>query len=193
MIDKKPLTPVFVVDLLPEIQVELLKLLESLTPEEWNLPSVCEGWTVKDVAQHMLASVISILSSQRDDQHGHVKIDDGNWQALVDFINQQNDLWVRATRRLSPRVLCDLLKFNGDQLNSYFQSLDPFAPSVTVSWVSSQPGPVWMEIAREYTEFWTHQQHIRDAVGKPGLKEPRYLSPLLANFVRALPRTFRNT
>ena len=26
-----------------------------------------------------------------------------------------------------------------------------------------------MELAREYTERWTHQQHIRDAVNQPGL------------------------
>jgi hypothetical protein len=32
-----------------------------------------------------------------------------------------------------------------------------------------------------------HQQQIRDAVGRPGLKEPRYLGPVLQAFVHALP------
>ncbi|MCB0127485.1 MAG: hypothetical protein KDE58_34715, partial [Caldilineaceae bacterium] len=44
----------------------------------------------------------------------------------------------------------------------------------------------------EYTERWHHQQHIRDAVGKPGMTEPRYLHPILDTFLRALPHTFRN-
>ncbi|HEX2905694.1 MAG TPA: hypothetical protein VHO69_02460, partial [Phototrophicaceae bacterium] len=48
-----------------------------------------------------------------------------------------------------------------------------------------------MEIAREYTEYWLHQQQIRETVGQPGLTEPHFLAPLLDIFMRALPRTFR--
>jgi hypothetical protein len=50
---------------------------------------------------------------------------------------------------------------------------------------------VWLDLAREYTERWHHQQQIRDAVGKPGLKQPEYFAPVLDAFVRALPRTYR--
>jgi len=27
--------------------------LQSLSDEEWDMPSLCEGWTVKDVVGHM--------------------------------------------------------------------------------------------------------------------------------------------
>jgi hypothetical protein len=37
------------------------------------------------------------------------------------------------------------------------------------------------------------KQQMRDAVGKPGLKQPRYFAPVLAAFMRALPRAFRAT
>jgi len=37
-----------------------------------------------------------------------------------------------------------------------------------------------------------HHQQIRDALRKPGLKEPRFFAPVLATFVRALPHTFRD-
>ncbi len=30
------------------------------------------------------------------------------------------------------------------------------------------PAPVWLDLAREHTEGRTHQQQIRDAVGRPG-------------------------
>jgi hypothetical protein len=60
-----------------------------------------------------------------------------------------------------------------------------------VNWAGDEPAPVWLDVAREYTERWHHQQHIRDAVGRPGLKEPRYLAPVLAAFVRALPAAFQ--
>jgi hypothetical protein len=48
-----------------------------------------------------------------------------------------------------------------------------------------------LHIAREYTERWMHQQHIRDAVGQPGLKERVWFAPVLDTFARALPHTLR--
>jgi len=52
--------------------------------------------------------------------------------------------------------------------------------------------PVWLDVAREYTEWWHHQQHIRDAVGQPGLDSARYLVPTLATFAHALPVAFQD-
>jgi hypothetical protein len=76
-------------------------------------------------------------------------------------------------------------------VENYFASLDPMALGNPVDWAGEGPAPVWLDIAREYTERWHHQQQIRDAVGKPGLTEPRFFAPVLDAFVRALPRTFR--
>jgi hypothetical protein len=59
--------------------------------------------------------------------------------------------------------------------------------------VGPEPTPVWLDLAREYTERWCHQQQIRDAVGQPDLRQSRYLAPVLAAFAWALPRTFRAT
>jgi hypothetical protein len=61
-----------------------------------------------------------------------------------------------------------------------------------VSWAGPDPAPVWLDNAREYTERWVHQQQIRDAVNKPGLKEKRFFYPVLDTFVRALPYTYRD-
>ena len=55
------------------------------------------------------------------------------------------------------------------------------------------PAPIWLDIAREYTERWTHQQQIRDAVGRPGLQDRRFFGPVLAAFVHALPHALRHT
>ncbi|KHL08387.1 uncharacterized protein (TIGR03083 family) [Mumia flava] len=32
---------------------EIVTLLRDLRPEEWDRPSLCEGWTVRDVAAHL--------------------------------------------------------------------------------------------------------------------------------------------
>ena len=34
---------------------DIAALLESLSPQEWVEPSLCEGWRVRDVAAHLLA------------------------------------------------------------------------------------------------------------------------------------------
>ncbi len=108
----------------------------------------------------------------------------GTWVAF-------GSAWVRATRRMSPRVLCDLLRFTGPQVEAYFASLDPAATGVPVGWAGPKPAPVWLDLAREYTERWHHQQQVRDAVGKPGLKERKFLAPVLETFARGLPRAYR--
>jgi len=94
---------------------------------------------------------------------------------------------------MSPRLLIDVLQVTGRQMCAFFHTLDPYALGGPVSWVGPEPAPVWLDLAREYTERWCHQQQIRDAVGQPGLTQPRYLAPVLATFVQALPRTFRAT
>jgi hypothetical protein len=94
-------------------------------------------------------------------------------------------------RRLSPRILTDLLRQSGDETAALFATLDTFALGGPVTWAGPEPAPRWLDLAREYTERWHHQQHIRDAVGRPGLTEPRFFAPVLATFARALPHTFR--
>jgi uncharacterized protein (TIGR03083 family) len=34
---------------------DLAAFLETLTPREWNLPSPCDRWTVKDVVAHVVS------------------------------------------------------------------------------------------------------------------------------------------
>jgi uncharacterized protein (TIGR03083 family) len=152
---------------------------------------VAEGWTVRDVALHLLGGDVGILSRQRDG-YAPPRSPIESWDELVAFINHLNDTWLQAARRISPRLLVDLLRFTGEQVSDHFRSLDPHVLGGAVSWAGPEPAPVWLDLAREYTERWHHQQHIRAAVGKPGLQEPRYLAPVLDTFVRALPHTFRD-
>jgi len=186
---QKP-SPILVAGLFPEVLTALLNLLGSLSAAEWEHPTVCTGWTVKDIALHLLGDDVNILSTQRDAfVEAHASPVHGD--ELVDWLNQRNDTWVQVTRRISPRLLCDLLRFTGDRVNVYFSTLDPNALGGPISWAGPDPAPVWLDLAREFTERWHHQQHIRDAVGKPGLTGPRYLAPVLATFVHALPQAYR--
>ncbi len=182
--------PVIVIDLVPEVLDELIKLLSSLAPADWQRPTVCAGWTVKDVALHLLGVEIGNLSSRRDNHFTGREISE--WDELVAYLNEWNENWVHVARRISAPLLIDMLATVGKQMNAYFRQMDPYQLGGPVSWAGPQPAPVWLDLAREYTERWHHQQHIRDAVGRPGLKDPRYLAPILATFVYGLPRAFQS-
>ena len=188
----QPPEPIIVADLFPEVLDSLLVLLSGLSAEDWQKPTACPGWSVKDVALHLLGGEIGNLSSRRDKHVVSGASIDG-WDELVRFIDDLNQGWVAVARRISPRLLVDLLELTGGQMCDYFRSLDPYAMGGAVGWAGPEPAPVWLDLAREYTERWHHQQHIRDATGKPGLTEARYMAPALATFVWGLPRAFRAT
>ena len=194
----QPAPPIDVIDLFPDERVLLLELLTSLSADEWAAPTVCAPWSVKDLAAHIVADDLNIVSHGRDGYtSGWIDVD--SYDALVAAINRQNELWVQATRRLSTRVIIELLRYGGERAFAHFASLDLSAIGGPVNWAGPEPAPVWLDIAREYTERWAHQQQIRDAVEvlRPGvagaLKAPRFFAPLLDAYVRGVPHAFRDT
>lgn len=174
----------------PRLYARHAAVLLGLTPEQWNLPTACAGWSVKDVALHMLADDVGWLSGRRDNHRERASI--ASWDDLLDFINARNEQWVRATRRMSARVLCDLAPIIGSMVCDYVDALDPNAPGMVINWAGDDQKPIWFEVGRELTERWMHHQHICDAVGiSDSLKEPDIFHAVLDMFVRALPHTYR--
>jgi uncharacterized protein (TIGR03083 family) len=186
---KLALPVIQVVDLFPELRNLLLELLAELSPEDWQHPTACPLWSVKDIVAHLLGGDVGILSRKRD-RYTPVST---QYNTLAELINNLNSQWVGATARMSPRVLCELLAFTGSPVEAYFKSLDLFATGEPVSWAGPEPAPVWFDIASEFTERWHHQQQIRDATGRPAVYTPHLFAPVLDTFIRALPYSFRDT
>jgi uncharacterized protein (TIGR03083 family) len=183
-------TPIFTSHLFPLLDAKLIELLRLLSENEWSR-SALPRWTVKDIAAHLLDGNLRRLSMGRDGYWGEPFT--GEPDGLTTFLHGLNDDWVRASRRLSPGVLIDLLESSGRQLSEYFASLDPLHPATFgVSWAGETTSLNWFDIAREYTEKWHHQQQIRDAVGRQGITTREFYSPVIATFLRVLPFSYRN-
>lgn len=183
--------PIDVVDLLRELNNKLLELLRSLDADEWQIQTVAKEWKVKDVVAHLLDGNIRVLSMLRDNYFGE-KTNTGTYQELVDFLNRLNAEWVTAMKRVSPQMLVFLHEVTGGPFCDYFKSIDPFGKAAfPVDWAGESESKNWMEIAREYSEKWLHQQQIRDAVGKPGLMTRELFFPFIDILMRALPHTYR--
>jgi uncharacterized protein (TIGR03083 family) len=188
----QPTEPIFVVDLFPGLHQELIDLLRGLREDDWSRPTVAPRWRVRDVAAHLLDVSLRRLSVQRDGVALVPPEPIRDYGDLVRFLDLLNAQWVEAARRISPRVLVDLLAWTGPQVAALLASLDPFAPALySVAWAGEEVSPNWFDIAREYTEHWHHQAQIRDAVGAPGLDSRKWLHPMLDTSLRALPHTYR--
>lgn len=175
------------IDARPLFAVEqrlLLELLDGLAPEEWERPTACPGWTVKDVAAHVLGDDVGRLARSRDGHQG-----DGPrvGEAFPAFIHRINDDWVTATRRLSPRVLVDLLRTVGDQVVEHWRGVELHTFGEPVTWAGPDPAPVWLDAARDHSEYWVHRRQIAEAVGRTGDPDPS-LDTVLDTFARALPQ-----
>ena len=186
------LEPILCAPLLRRVDAELIRLLRELRPDEWDLSTVAPAWKVRDVAGHLLDTVLRKLSLVRD----HCFVENSTIrspQDVVDLVNRLNHEGVTVYRRLSPPVLIEIMETACRQSADFHESLDPFAPAVfNVSWAGESASLNWFDTARELTERWHHQQQIRFATNRPGIMTPELYHPVLDCFVRGLPYAFRD-
>ncbi len=189
--------PIRVAHLFPQIEAKLIALLRSPSAEDWRKPTVCPGWSVKDVAAHLLDTNIRNLSMRRDAFFGETPENAETYDGLVKFLDRLNADWVKAAGRISPNVLIEWMEVTSRHVCDYFSKLDPFAKALfPVSWAGESESLNWVDIAREYTERWRHQQQIRIAVAPPDravateIMSRELYFPVLDTFMRALPRTY---
>ena len=95
--------------------------------------------------------------------------------------------WVRAARRLSPRLVTDLLRWSGPQIAGTFRGEDPRARTASVSWAGPSPVPAWLDQARELSEHWIHRQQILQALGRPSDLHADLAGPVLDGLRWAYP------
>ncbi|MFF1380076.1 maleylpyruvate isomerase family mycothiol-dependent enzyme [Streptomyces sp. NPDC058308] len=169
-------------------QAALMVTLRGLASADWSKEAV-PGWSVRDLSTHILGDFYGRLARDRDGHHGGPAFAPGD--TLESFIHRINQEWVDAHRRVSSAALIDTLDLVGGQVARFFQGTDPGAPSLGVSWAGVDPAPMWLDSARDFTEFWSHRQQIRLAVGQDADADPRFLSVVLDTFMRALPHTLR--
>jgi uncharacterized protein (TIGR03083 family) len=179
--------PADVRPLLPRERAALLDLLGPLTPEQWARPTVCLGWTVHHVTGHIVHGYLRKLSGLRDGHRGGYFA--GPREELPAFLAQINGQFADLAVTLSPAVLIDLVAHYGPQLDAMWAAADLTAAGSDVSWiVPGVPAPAWVDLGRELSELWIHQQQVRDAAGVAGGRDPELLRAVLDTLVRSLPR-----
>jgi len=177
------------IDTRPEfarVRVALTAELADLSPADWQRPTICGPWLVRDVVAHILGDDLSRLSRSRDGYVTPLPVDGPPFPASLHRRNQQ---WVDAAGPVSPAVLLALLEAVTPQVLAYWRGADLESLGEPVSWASPEPAPVWLDCARDFTEYWTHLHQILDATGRPAPAGDEARHSVLDTFMRALPLT----
>jgi uncharacterized protein (TIGR03083 family) len=182
-----PDPPADAVALFAREREELLEFLRSLAADDWARPSPCPGWSVLGLATHLVGDDLSLLARHRDGYLGTLPPGGATADEFIDWLDELQREWVRAARRLSPRLVVELLGWAGPQVAEALRAEDPRAVTADVSWAGEAPVPVWVDHVREVSEYWIHRQQLRWAIGLDTDLDPATLGPVLDAFSWAYP------
>lgn len=167
-----------VLDDLPAASYDLAALLDAwesslravvglgrvLTPEQWEAPSECPGWTAGDVVRH-LCWVESFLANRADAPH------EVDWaahpHATSDF-GRLTETGVDVRRHLAQAAVCDELDSLLDVRLAMIMRLEPLTLDTEVPGLFGRPVPLRNLLRVRVFDIWTHEQDIRRAAGLPG-------------------------
>lgn len=131
--------PIDVLALLAKEEQALIDLLGGLDADQWAATTACAGWSVHDVAAHILGDKLGRLSRDRDDY----RVDGPRpGEAFGAFIDRINAEWVLALRRLSPEILFGLLVDSTAQITDLWSRLDLDELGKPVSWAGPERASV---------------------------------------------------
>ncbi|HVT71223.1 MAG TPA: maleylpyruvate isomerase N-terminal domain-containing protein [Trebonia sp.] len=168
------IAPLFAVE-----RARLTGLLRGLAPADWQRPSPCPGWTVLGLCTHLVGDDLSYLARHRDGYLGTPGPDGDGEDEFIAWLDALQAEWVRAARRLSPRIVIDLLEWAEPQIAGTLRGEDPRARTASVSWAGTGPVPAWLDQARELSEYWIHRQQLLQALSRPSDLRPDIAGPVL--------------
>ncbi|HEU5257365.1 MAG TPA: maleylpyruvate isomerase N-terminal domain-containing protein [Vicinamibacterales bacterium] len=171
---------------------DIVALLRTLQPGDWERPTMAGRWRVRDIVAHMCDTALRRLSLHRDRRMPSSGPRGTTERDLTLFINELNATWVRVAERFSPRVLTELYAHASEDLVAFIETLDPLADAVLpVSWAGGSASPQWLDIGREFTEIWHHGSQVRAAVGAGPFRDASWLRDVLQLSMHALPHAYR--
>ena len=165
----------------------LSELLAGLSAADWQRPSPCPGWSILGLCCHLVGDDFGTLARHRDGHHGTPSPAGATEGEFIAWLDDMQAEWVRASRRLSPRLVTDLLRWTAPQVVDTFRQEDPQARTASVAWASSGPVPAWLDQARELSEYWIHRQQLLQGLGRPSDLRADVAGPVLDGLRWAYP------
>ncbi len=174
------------------LNAALLELLSGLRAVQWQQPSGVGVWSVHQLVSHILDGMLRRVAAQRDGWQPPPEVPITDYASLVAHVNRLNHAGVEGLRGRSPRQLIDQLARAEEELIDCFARHPLEAPAFyAVAWAGEQLSEHWLDVARELTEQWHHQQQLRVALGAPELADAAITHAVLRTWLVGLPHAYR--
>jgi hypothetical protein len=141
---------------------------------------------VLGLCAHLLGDDLGWLARDRD-RHLGTPPPSADEAGFVRWLDELQLEWVRALRRLSPRLVTELLGWSGPPVVAALQQQDPDRLSGSVGWAAKGPVPLWLDQLREVSEQWIHRQQLLQALGRRSDLRPDLAGPVLDGLRWAYP------
>jgi uncharacterized protein (TIGR03083 family) len=156
------------IDRLHEVWSDIADLCDGLTRVQWDTPTDCPGWTVRDNVAHMIGTERMLMGEQPGARP--VGADSPVPAYVRNDIGKANEQWIEA--------YCD---WDGPKLLDEFRAvtarrLDQLRALTAEEWerqgfTPEGPGPYRQFMEIRVFDCWYHDQDIREALDRPGLME----------------------
>lgn len=155
-------------------------LLAGLDEKDWDRPTDCPGWAVKDHVSHLIGTESALLGRPAPppvaERPEHVK----------NPMGELNEAWVEARRARSPaEVLGEFREVTAARLAALRSMTNNEMAAITSGPTGQVPYEEFMRI--RVMDNWVHEQDIRRAVGQPGDLDGPVAEASMARFTSALP------
>ncbi|MGO4340314.1 maleylpyruvate isomerase family mycothiol-dependent enzyme [Pedococcus sp. 2YAF34] len=158
----------------------VVDLGRSCTDADFDLPTACPGWTVKDQVSHVVGLESWLHTGDvpkvEVPDYAHIRGEAGR------FIEKSVEL---RRRMVGQKVVDELETVAARRIAALSE------PGVTLETVVRGPwgpAPVGDSLRRRILDIWTHEQDIRQALGRPGNLDSGGAAVFMDLLFAALPR-----
>jgi uncharacterized protein (TIGR03083 family) len=156
-----------------------LRLASQFLPTDWDRPTDCPAWTVRDIVAHLIGAERWSMGEPLPDYElpdlPHVRTDFDRWTEIP----------VVLRRGLPPSILLEEFEEVYELRSAHLDTLDTTGEAMT-PW--GHTAPLEQIVATRVFDCWAHEQDLRRAVGRPGNLDSPAARLSRSRIVHTLPR-----
>ncbi|WP_281965275.1 maleylpyruvate isomerase family mycothiol-dependent enzyme [Serinicoccus marinus] len=148
-----------------QVLLSLVNVCDGLREAEWELPTDCPGWSVRDHVAHVVHVEDYLSGSAQPVVEETIEV--GTPEHVRNDLGVWMEQGLRSRAALSPEQLLAELRSLVE-----IRTADLYAPDLelesTVRSIRDQEARFVDLVRLRLCDIWTHEQDIREAVGRPG-------------------------
>lgn len=149
-----------VIQQLASVWSSIAELCGDFGEQEWNLPTDCPGWTVRDQVAHVLGTEMSLAGEESPASAADRSV-------VHNELGAANQAWVESFRELPGTALLGrFATTTKERLESLREMLDHQLAADADTLLGRMPYEEFLRV--RVMDSWVHEQDIRTAAERPG-------------------------